>query len=309
MSYRPYQQIARRASRQIMVGKVPVGGNSPITVQTMTNTPTEDAAATIAQVRRAEVAGVDIVRISCPTPESTAALAEIVREVNVPVVADIHFHYKRAIEAAKAGAACLRINPGNIGSAERVKEVVQGGAGPRLLHPHRRQRRQPGAAPAGEVRRAEPGGAGGERALARGAPAGQRLPRVQDQREGVRRVPRRRGLHAAGRGLRPPAPHRHHRGRGQAHRHGEKRDRPRQPALGRDRRHGAGVALRRAGGGGACRLGAVEVARPPAPGRQDHLLPVLRAAGLRRDQHRGDPGGAAGAYRDADHAFASSAAW
>jgi (E)-4-hydroxy-3-methylbut-2-enyl-diphosphate synthase len=125
MSYRPYQQIARRASRQIMVGKVPVGGDSPISVQTMTNTPTEDAAATIAQIRRAEVAGVDIVRVSCPTSESTAALAEIVREVNVPVVADIHFHYKRAIEAAKAGAACLRINPGNIGSAERVKEVVR----------------------------------------------------------------------------------------------------------------------------------------------------------------------------------------
>jgi (E)-4-hydroxy-3-methylbut-2-enyl-diphosphate synthase len=125
MSYRPYQQITRRKSRQIMVGKVPVGGDAPITVQTMTNTPTEDAAATIAQIRRAEVAGVDIVRVSCPTPESTAALAEICREVNVPVVADIHFHYRRAIEAAKAGAACLRINPGNIGSAERVKEVVK----------------------------------------------------------------------------------------------------------------------------------------------------------------------------------------
>ncbi|RAI59154.1 flavodoxin-dependent (E)-4-hydroxy-3-methylbut-2-enyl-diphosphate synthase [Roseicella frigidaeris] len=125
MSYRPYQQITRRKSRQIMVGKVPVGGDAPITVQTMTNTPTEDAAATIAQIRRAEIAGVDIVRVSCPTPESTAALAEIVREVNVPIVADIHFHYRRAIEAAKAGAACLRINPGNIGSAERVKEVVK----------------------------------------------------------------------------------------------------------------------------------------------------------------------------------------
>ncbi|MCK8787981.1 flavodoxin-dependent (E)-4-hydroxy-3-methylbut-2-enyl-diphosphate synthase [Roseomonas sp. NAR14] len=125
MSYRPYQQILRRKSRQIMVGKVPVGGDAPITVQTMTNTPTEDAEATIAQIRRAEVAGVDIVRVSCPTPESTAALAEIVREVNVPVVADIHFHYRRAIEAAKAGAACLRINPGNIGSADRVKEVVK----------------------------------------------------------------------------------------------------------------------------------------------------------------------------------------
>lgn len=125
MNYRPYQQITRRRSRQIMVGRVPVGGDAPISVQTMTNTLTHDAAATIAQIRRAELAGVDIVRVSCPDRESTAALAEIVREVNVPIVADIHFHYRRAIEAAEAGAACLRINPGNIGSAERVREVVK----------------------------------------------------------------------------------------------------------------------------------------------------------------------------------------
>ena len=125
MSYRPYQQIERRKSRQIHVGRVPVGGDAPITVQTMTNTLTTDAAATIAQIRLSELAGVDIVRVSCPDEESTAALAEIVREVNVPIVADIHFHYKRAIEAAHAGAACLRINPGNIGSAERVREVVR----------------------------------------------------------------------------------------------------------------------------------------------------------------------------------------
>ena len=124
MSYRPYQQIERRRSRQIHVGRVPVGGDAPITVQTMTNTLTHDAAATIAQIRRSELAGVDIVRVSCPDEASTAALAEIVREVNVPIVADIHFHYRRAIEAARAGAACLRINPGNIGSAERVREVV-----------------------------------------------------------------------------------------------------------------------------------------------------------------------------------------
>jgi len=124
-SYRPYQHIERRKSRQIHVGRVPVGGDAPISVQTMTNTLTSDAAATIAQIRLAEMAGVDIVRVSCPDEESTAALAEIVREVNVPIVADIHFHYKRAIEAAQAGAACLRINPGNIGSAERVKEVIQ----------------------------------------------------------------------------------------------------------------------------------------------------------------------------------------
>ena len=125
MSYRPYQQIERRKSRQIMVGNVPVGGGAPITVQTMTNTLTHDVAATVAQIQRAERAGVDIVRVSCPDQESSLALKDIVRQVNVPVVADIHFHYKRAIEAAQSGAACLRINPGNIGSAERVREVIK----------------------------------------------------------------------------------------------------------------------------------------------------------------------------------------
>lgn len=125
MSVRPYRDIQRRVSRQIMVGSVPVGGGAPITVQTMTNTPTPDVDATVAQILRAEEAGVDIVRVSCPDVESTAALKEIVRRVHVPVVADIHFHYKRGIEAAEAGAACLRINPGNIGSPERVREVIK----------------------------------------------------------------------------------------------------------------------------------------------------------------------------------------
>ncbi|MCW8306288.1 flavodoxin-dependent (E)-4-hydroxy-3-methylbut-2-enyl-diphosphate synthase [Acidiphilium sp. PA] len=124
MNYREYQMITRRKSRQISVGAVKVGGDAPVSVQTMTNTLTDDVAATVAQIHRAERAGVDIVRVSCPDEASTAALADIVRQVNVPIVADIHFHYKRAIEAAKAGAACLRINPGNIGSAERVREVV-----------------------------------------------------------------------------------------------------------------------------------------------------------------------------------------
>ncbi|WP_119679477.1 flavodoxin-dependent (E)-4-hydroxy-3-methylbut-2-enyl-diphosphate synthase [Indioceanicola profundi] len=122
---RPWRQIERRKSRQIMVGNVPVGGDAPITVQTMTNTVTADAAATIDQIRRAEEAGADIVRVSCPDVESTAALKQIVKASSVPIVADIHFHYKRAIEAAEAGAACLRINPGNIGSADRVREVVK----------------------------------------------------------------------------------------------------------------------------------------------------------------------------------------
>jgi (E)-4-hydroxy-3-methylbut-2-enyl-diphosphate synthase len=125
MSIRPWRDIMRRKSRQIMVGQVPVGGDAPITVQTMTNTLTHDAVATIEQIRRAEEAGADIVRVSCPDEESTAALKSIVKAARVPLVADIHFHYKRALEAADAGAACLRINPGNIGSAARVKEVVR----------------------------------------------------------------------------------------------------------------------------------------------------------------------------------------
>jgi (E)-4-hydroxy-3-methylbut-2-enyl-diphosphate synthase len=119
MSVRPYRDIDRRKSRQVHVGKVPVGGGAPITVQSMTNTLTHDVPATVAK------AGADIVRVSCPDQESALALRDIVRQVDVPIVADIHFHYKRAIEAAESGAACLRINPGNIGSAERVREVVK----------------------------------------------------------------------------------------------------------------------------------------------------------------------------------------
>ncbi|MDP2206361.1 MAG: flavodoxin-dependent (E)-4-hydroxy-3-methylbut-2-enyl-diphosphate synthase [Alphaproteobacteria bacterium] len=122
---RPYRQIYRRKSRQIFVGKVPVGGDAPITVQSMTNAPTPDVAATVAQIHALEKAGADIVRVSCPDEASTAALKDIIAQVSVPIVADIHFHYKRAIEAAAAGAACLRINPGNIGSDERVREVIK----------------------------------------------------------------------------------------------------------------------------------------------------------------------------------------
>jgi (E)-4-hydroxy-3-methylbut-2-enyl-diphosphate synthase len=122
---RPWRNIERRASRQIMVGRVPVGGGAPISVQTMTNTDTADVAATVAQVVAAAEAGADIVRVSTPDEASTAALRDIVRQSPVPIVADIHFHYRRAIEAAEAGAACLRINPGNIGDARRVAEVVK----------------------------------------------------------------------------------------------------------------------------------------------------------------------------------------
>ena len=123
-SIRPWRSIKRRNSRKIMVGTVPVGGDSPITVQTMTNTLTTDVSSTMGQIISCAEAGADIIRVSCPDIESTNALKIITKESPIPVVADIHFHYKRALEAAQAGAACLRINPGNIGSNSRIKEVI-----------------------------------------------------------------------------------------------------------------------------------------------------------------------------------------
>jgi (E)-4-hydroxy-3-methylbut-2-enyl-diphosphate synthase len=122
---RPWRQITRRKSRQIMVGNVPVGGDAPISVQSMTNELTHDVTATINQIKALEEAGADIVRVSCPDKESSLALKQITKAVNVPIVADIHFHYQRGLEAADSGAACLRINPGNIGGQKRVREVVQ----------------------------------------------------------------------------------------------------------------------------------------------------------------------------------------
>ncbi len=124
MSIRPFRDISRRPTRQIKVGDVAVGGDALISVQSMTNTLTADVDATVNQVRQLEEAGAEIVRISCPDKDSTQALGKIIDAVSVPIVADIHFHYRRAIEAAEAGAACLRINPGNIGSMDRVREVV-----------------------------------------------------------------------------------------------------------------------------------------------------------------------------------------
>ena len=123
-SIRPWRTIERRKSRKIRVGKVEVGGDAPIAVQSMTNTLTHDVEATVGQVLALQEAGADIVRVSVPDPDSSAAMRAIVDQVDVPLVADIHFHYKRGIEAAENGAACLRINPGNIGGQARVKEVV-----------------------------------------------------------------------------------------------------------------------------------------------------------------------------------------
>ncbi len=122
---RPWRHIERRKSRKIKIGNVEIGGDAPISVQTMTNTLTADAKATIDQIRRCEEAGADLVRVSVPDVDSSNALKEIVKAAQVPIIADIHFHYKRAIESAQAGAACLRINPGNIGNESRVKEVIK----------------------------------------------------------------------------------------------------------------------------------------------------------------------------------------
>ncbi len=125
LNTRPYRIINRKKTKTIMVGNVPVGGNNPISVQSMTNTLTTDVTKTINQINNIIDAGADLVRVSCPDKESTLALKTITKNVSVPIIADIHFHYKRAIEAAESGAACLRINPGNIGSGERIKSVIQ----------------------------------------------------------------------------------------------------------------------------------------------------------------------------------------
>ena len=122
---RSYQKISRRNSKVINVGKVLIGGQNPIAVQTMTNTLTTNSKDTLSQIERAAKLGADIVRVSVPDKDSSDSLKEIVKHSSVPIVADIHFHYQRAIESAENGAACIRINPGNIGSIERVKEVIK----------------------------------------------------------------------------------------------------------------------------------------------------------------------------------------
>ena len=125
MSIRPFRDIKRRKTKVINVGNLKVGGDNPISVQSMTNTLTTDIKATIKQINEIHSEGADIVRVSCPDEQSSKALKEITKHVDVPIVADIHFHYKRAIEAAENGASCLRINPGNIGSKDKIKEVIK----------------------------------------------------------------------------------------------------------------------------------------------------------------------------------------
>ena len=124
MNIRPFREIKRRKTKEINVGHIKVGGDNPISVQSMTNTLTKDIKETVKQIKQIEEAGADIVRVSCPDEDSTKALKEIIKNTSIPIVADIHFHYKRAIEAAESGVACLRINPGNIGDKKKIKEVI-----------------------------------------------------------------------------------------------------------------------------------------------------------------------------------------
>ena len=124
MNIRPFREIKRRKTKEINVGNVKVGGDNPISVQSMTNTLTKDVKETVNQIKQIEEVGADIVRVSCPDEDSTKALRDIIKNTTIPIVADIHFHYKRAIEAAESGAACLRINPGNIGDKKKIKEVI-----------------------------------------------------------------------------------------------------------------------------------------------------------------------------------------
>ena len=125
MSIRPFRDINRKKTKEINVGNLKIGGDNPISVQSMTNTLTKDVKSTIKQIKEIENAGADLVRVSCPDKESTVALKQIVKQIQIPLVADIHFHYKRAIEAAENGAHCLRINPGNIGDRQKIKEVIR----------------------------------------------------------------------------------------------------------------------------------------------------------------------------------------
>ena len=302
MSYRPYQEIIRRKSRRVYVGRVPVGDGAPITVQTMTNTLTTDVAGTIAQIRRAELAGVDIVRVSCPDQESALALKDIVHEVNVPIVADIHFHYKRAIEAADSGAACLRINPGNIGSQERVKEVIK------AARDHGCSMRIGVNAGSLEKHLLEKYGEPNPEALVESALYHADILQQHDFHDFKISVKASDVFLAvaAYQQLAEVCDHPLHIGITEA---GGRRMGTVKSAVGLGSLLWAGigdtlagVAVRRAGGGGPGRLGPAEGAGHPPSRREGDFVPVLRAAGLQRDRDGADAGGPAGAYRDADHA-------
>ena len=279
-SIRPYRDIVRRKSRKIRVGAVEVGGDAPITVQSMTNTLTADAKATIDQVRRLEEAGADIVRVSCPDEDSTKALSAIVKAAKVPIVSDVHFHHKRAIEFGGGGRRVSAHQPRQYRFGPAREGRGAGGQGPRLLHAHRGQCRIARARAVGEIRRAVPRGDGGERAEPRAHFGRQRFLRIQDQREGIGRVPCGGRVSGPRRGLRLSAAPRHHRSGRHDPRHGEIVDRYGHALVGRHRRHHPRLAVGRTRRRSARRFRLAEITRAQPPRREYRLVPVLRAAGI-----------------------------
>ena len=299
MSIRPYRDIHRRQCRKIYVGKVPVGGDAPITVQSMTNTVTSDVEATVAQVRALEEAGADIVRISCPDQESSLALKHIVKQVTVPIVADIHFHYKRAIEAAESGAACLRINPGNIGSSARVREVIKAardyGCSMRI------------GVNAGSLERdlLERYGEPCPEAMVESALNHARI--LEDNDFFEFKISCKASdvflAVAAYQQLAEACDYPLHLGITEA---GALRSGTVKSSIGlgmllvvRDRRHDPGLAVGRPGRGGQGRLRDAEIARPAAPRGHGDLVPVLRAPAIRGHQDGRAARGAPRAHHDA----------
>ena len=297
---RPWRNIYRRKSRQIMVGSVPVGGDAPISVQTMTNTATTDVAATLAQVQAAVDAGADIVRVSTPDEASTRALRDIARESPVPIVADIHFHYKRAIEAAEAGAACLRINPGNIGSEERVREVI------RAAKDHGCSIRI--GVNAGSLERdlLEKYGEPCPEAMVESGLDHIRILQDNDFHEFKISVKASDVFLAAAayQGIAEATDAPIHLGITEA---GGLTSGTIKSAIGLGNLLWMGIGdtvrvepIGRSDRGGESRLRDPEISRPSPSRSERHLLPLLRAAGLRRHQDRRGPGKAAGAHQDAD---------
>ena len=157
----------RQLKREVKIGNVTIGGKNPIAVQTMLNVPVEDIEGNVAQAKRCEAAGCQILRVTCPSAADAKCIEAVKNAVNIPIVADIHFDYKAALACADVGVDKIRINPGNIGDDDRVKAVVQACPAEEYPHPHRRQRRQLGKAHPGQVRRSRAGGHGGERPVSR----------------------------------------------------------------------------------------------------------------------------------------------
>ena len=296
----------RRPTRKIKVGKVFVGGDAPISVQSMTTTLTADINSTLQQIAELTATGCDIVRVAVPSSDDADALLAIATKSQIPVIADIHFQPKYVFAAIDAGCAAVRVNPGQHPGVRRPGQGHrEGGRRPGHLHPDRGQRRLAGQAAAGQVRQGDPRGAGGVRAVGGQPVRGARLPRFQDQRQAQRPGDHGPRVRVAQRGLRLSAAPRRHRGRARLPGHDQVGGGLRRPAVARHRRHHSGLPVRAAGRRGQGRDQDLGVPQPPAAAPGDRVLPVLRPGPGRRLQagRRGDrgarrPGGAAAGRRD-----------